>query len=161
MDRCKDFCEYLAACADGELKGELDERVRRHLEVCERCRLESRGLRKVVELYRESVLPEVPAEDWEKVRAALERRLWAPVTGRATVPGHAVRRHFFGWWLLPATGLAAAVLLVALVIGLSGARTSLPTAQVNQLETGSSYEAMVRLPVNEDDVLVIDVVQAE
>jgi anti-sigma factor RsiW len=161
MDKCEDFRQYLAACADGELEGELGEQVRRHVETCERCRSECAALMRVVELYRESAPPEVPGEEWERVEAALEKCLAASAPERATATKPAVRRRFFGWWLLPAAGLAAAVLLVALVVGLPGARTSMPTAQVYQLETGPDYEAMVRLPMDDDDVLVIDVVQVE
>ncbi|KPL00382.1 MAG: hypothetical protein AMK75_05480 [Planctomycetes bacterium SM23_65] len=72
MDKCEDLKEYLAAYADGELEGELRERVRRHLDECERCRSECAELKKVAELYRGSAPPEVGAGDWAKVSAALE-----------------------------------------------------------------------------------------
>jgi uncharacterized protein YcfJ len=67
-----------------------------------------------------------------------------------------------GWWLFPAAGLAAAALLVAVVVGLPGVHRSAPTAQVDLVETGPEYVAMVSVPLlDSDDVLRIDVVQAE
>jgi anti-sigma factor RsiW len=160
MDRCEDFRQYLAAYADGELRGKFQERVRLHIETCERCRSECASLAGVVKLYRESAPGEVPAQEWEKVSAALEKRLWASAPERVTAGARAVRRPFFGWWVFPATALAAAVLLVAVFVGLP-VPSSMPTAQVDLLETGNGYDAMVRLPMDDDDILVIDVVNAD
>ena len=162
MVKCEDLMEYLAAYADGELEGDLCERVRGHLEECEQCRGECADLKKVAELYRESAPPEVRAEDWAKVSAALEACM---AERREDIEGLRERREkkrADRWWLFPTAALAAAVLLVALILELPSPPAEItPTAEVVTLETGPDYEAMVRLPMDADDFLVIDVVRVE
>ena len=163
MDKCEDLKEYLAAYADGELEGELRERVRRHLDECERCRSECAELKKVAELYRGSAPPEVGAGDWAKVSAALEASMVEEPPGGERLRGRLEEKRAGWWWLFPATALAAAVILVALTFTLPWSPTprATPAVQVVTIETDPNYEAMVRLPMNDDDFLVIDVVAVE
>jgi len=162
MDKCEDFREYLTALADGELEGVLEERVRRHVETCERCRSEFAGLAKVEGLYRESAPPEVPGREWEKTWAAVEKTLRSPAAERVIAKRPNLTQRLFGWWIFPAAGLAAAVLLVTVIVGLTGTPRSIPTAQVDVVETGPEYVAIVSPPLlGSDDVLMIDVVSAE
>ena len=161
MDRCEDLAKYLAAYADGELEGSLRARVERHVEGCEACRGECASLKRVAELYRASRAPEVPSADWAKVSAALERCMSETVTDIRTLRRRAPRRRSFGWWLIPAAGLAAAVIVAALIIVLPSHGTQYPSAQVVGLQTDPDYEPIVRLPANDDDFLIIDVVHVE
>ena len=129
MDTCKDLTEYLAAYADGELEGELRERVRVHLDACERCRDECTELKKVANLYRESPPGEVSTGDWEKVAAALDAAM-LDETPRGvsegphieTLRARAEKRRASKWWVFPVAALAAAVLLVAVLHCRSSAR---------------------------------------
>ena len=163
MDKCEDLMEYLAAYADGELEGDLCERVRRHLDECERCRGECADLKRVAELYRGSAPPEVRAQDWEKVSTALEACMVEQSPGIEGLRERVEKKRPDRWWLFPAAALAAAVLLVALVVELSwfAPPQPAPAAQVVSIETDPNYEAMVRLPMDADDFLVIDVVRVE
>lgn len=170
MDTCKDLTEYLAAYADGELEGELRERVRVHLDACERCRDQCTDLKKVANLYRESPPGDVSTGDWEKVAAALDAAM-LDETPRGvsegphieTLRARAEKRRASKWWGFPAAALAAAVLLVAVFhyLPLLGPPPMSPVAEVVSVETDPQFEAMVRLPVDQDDFLVIDVFRVE
>lgn len=161
MDRCENLMKYLAAYADGELEGGFCERVEKHLAECERCRRECADLKKVAELYRNSPAPEVGEADWARVSAALERCLEGPAAHIDDIRQKAGRRHRFGWWLMPAAGLAAAVLIVALFVGPTPEHPDVPNAQILGIETDPDYEPIVRLPADDDDFLIIDVYHVE
>jgi len=156
MDRCEELTQYLVAYADGELEGKLLERVRAHLEGCERCRSEYAQLTKVGELFRRAVPEEVPRGDWAKVSAAIEKAM--AESASESVRARPERKRFFGWWLVPAAGLAAAVVVVALVIGLGGAPPGSVMGLVDGVQVGADYDVIVRTAEGDDQILVIDVV---
>ena len=161
MNTCETLKGYLAAYADGELEGELCERVRVHLAECEPCRNECTALKRVAELYRDSAPPEVRTEDWETVTAALDACMLEGTTGIETLRARAEKRRARrgGWWLFPAAALAAAAVLVTVLV--NPPASTPPATRVVSVETDPDFEAMVRVPVDKDDFLIIDVVHVE
>jgi len=173
MKTCEDLRTYLAAYADGELEGDLCEQVRAHLDTCEGCDAECADLKKVAELYREAPLPEVSEADWARVSAALERCMAEPTPATETVR----ERPRVLAWLWPSVAVAAAAVLGMVWVNWgmffggtpgtgNGAVVKNPVetvmvASVDSLEVSDAYEFIMRPVVAEDDVLVIDIYNAE
>jgi len=166
MTTCEELSEYLAAYADGELEGDLREKVRLHLERCERCRKEADALAKVVALYRDAPAPTVAEGDWSQVSSALEAAMAETPVSIETVREQAARRRRFRWSWTPSLA-AAAVLVIAVWASWDvffGPVETTPTepetpevARVESLETGPDLVAFVHQPEDEDDLLTIDI----
>jgi len=177
MDTCNELSEYLAAYADGELEGDLRERVRAHLEACETCRAECAALAKIVALYRDAPPPEMAEADWSRVSSALEATMAETPVSIETLRAGASGRRRWLQWVWPAAALAAAAVLVAVVInwdvlvgtGPTGPTNGVPivakggpetpavaVASIEGLVVNPQYLSVVRLPENPDDLLTVD-----
>ncbi len=103
--------EDLAAYALGALEAEPAAELERHLEGCERCRVELRWLTPAVQALPESVERVEPPP-------GLRARLMAEAEAEAPAPETERRRFRFGLATLrPAISFAALALLVAAVLG--------------------------------------------
>ena len=179
MKTCDEFTPYLAAYADGELEGDLRERVHRHVAQCPACRGESLALAKVTAVYRK-VSPAEPSDaEWTTISSAIDGALDRSAATRPVPVGAVSRaeprprragmRTRPHWWVYASAALAAAaVLVVVLARPWDGTGptltkpTSPTTAQVDSVETPDpDYMAMVRLPHDKDGLMVVDVVRVE
>lgn len=120
------WSEEVAAYVLGALEPEQATALERHAEDCERCRAEIRWLMPAVRALPESVEPIEPPRELRS-RVMSEVRADARQAGAERAPAEGGSRHRAGAWLRglgsgstglrPAVGVAAAVLVVAVVAG--------------------------------------------
>lgn len=120
---------------DGRLDQESRTRVAQHLEICERCRGEHRGLNELLESLGSVPQSVLPDEDlWADIRSSIDTRkeVVLPVGGQRD-EGHRVKRP---WWAYPSMLIAAGVTLIVVSSGV--------TAFVLRSDDGSTTMAQGR-----------------
>ena len=106
----KHVFKQLSAYCNGELAPDESQRVRQHLQACERCRNEYDEIKLGVNLAQQLPLVSAPAEMWSEIEALLDERSRRPgFEPKAQKPGFA-----FSWYRVAAV---SAVLVVAVAIG--------------------------------------------
>ncbi len=163
MDRCDEFMELLVAFMDRELGEPERARVEAHLDACADCRRELEALKRVDGTFRAAAAPEVSAREWDAMSAALDEAMEAPAVPmrRERVERKPTARGWFAGWVIPATALAAAAVLAAVILFGPGSQSASPGIEITNLETGPGYEAGVDLPAQDGDFLIIDVTNVE
>lgn len=83
MAKCRVVQENLTAWIDGELSPRWDDRVRRHLTGCPGCAAAADGLRKSIEMQRQTLARVTAVADFDSATAwvHLQRALRAPIAG--------------------------------------------------------------------------------
>lgn len=70
---CKDLLEWLSDYIDGDLKGELYERIRTHASRCEPCVAFIQMLQKTAELIQNKPGIDVPPDAMDELTASLQQ----------------------------------------------------------------------------------------